>query len=325
MSALAKYAPPALTLLPLKYQGKTRDTFEAKWPEANDKRRPPLLIVATNRISTHNIVHKSEIPKKGEVLTALTIFWLIDVLERAGVAHHLITYGKKIYDYVPKPDLDLKEVPLHRRAIVVKQLDITLVEFILRQYLCGSLWDKYYSKGEDPYEVQIPPGLPLMTNFSGVAKFAGPVFTPTEKSETDPPLPSGATARKYPKAVVLSRGVFNLGQQHLRAKGIEGIDTKFEFGLDEDGQVVLADEVLTPDSSRFARLADIKQGQNPPWLDKQIARDKAEAIWKERGGEREGLEFSPLIISNLTHAYVDLFEMIVGKKLSQFQLERLDN
>ncbi|HVV38860.1 MAG TPA: phosphoribosylaminoimidazolesuccinocarboxamide synthase [Candidatus Paceibacterota bacterium] len=316
---------PMVIDLPLKYRGKTRDTYEAKWPDPNDKRRPPLLIVASDRISTHDVVHKSMIPKKGEVLNALTIFWIVDVLEKLGIAHHLIAYGKKIYDYVPKPDSDPKDVPLHHRAIVVKQLDIILVEFILRQFLCGGLWSKHYSKGLDPYGLSIPAGLPLMTNFGTLAKFAAPVFTPTKKSdeEHDPPLLSEATAREHPEALMLSRKVFDRGRQRLRTRGIELIDSKFEFGIDEDGQVVLADEVLTPDSSRFALLSDIKEGENPPWLDKQIARDWAEKHWGLN--PKEPLVFPPLTISGIRNTYVDLFEQIVGMKLSQFQHERLDN
>lgn len=320
MSAIAKYAPPALTNLPLVYQGKSRDTFQAKWPDPNDKRRLPLLIVATNRISTHNIVHKSTIGKKGEVLTALTIFWPIDVLEKTGVAHHLVASGKKIYDYLPGSPSDYPK-DLHLRAIVVKHLDIILIEFIYRAYLCGSLWDRYYSKGlPDPYGLELDSGLPLMHPFSY------PISTPTEKSDTDPPLDSEYVIDTFPSADRISRRAFKLGRDYLRPKGIECLDSKFELGIDEDGQVILADEVLTPDSSRFARLADIKEGENPPWLDKQIARDKAEAMWLERGQKGEGrkpLEFPPIVCSKLYQNYTDLFQMVTGTTLREFQRERL--
>lgn len=311
-----KYAPPLVHNLPWLYQGKTRDTFEARWPDPNDKRRSPLLIVASNRLSTHNVVHHSEIPKKGEVLTALPIFWLVDVLERAGISHHLLAYGKKIYDYLPaEPDTRLKN--LHYQAIVVKGLDIIKVEFIFRAYLCGSLWADYYSQGlSNPYGIKLPPSLPLMK------RFEEPIFTPTVKSDTDPALVSDEVEREHETATALARQVFELGRHHLQTRGVECLDTKFECGRDEDGALMLADEVLTPDSSRFARLADIKEGENPPWLDKQIARDKAEQMWA--GGPKVPLIFPPLVVNQLKETYLELFEQVVGMPLSQFQRERLD-
>lgn len=316
MSGIAKHGRPWILTLPLVYQGKTRDTFQAQWTDPNDKRRPPLLIVATDRISTHDVVHHSTIKQKGEVLTALTIARLIDVLERAGVAHHLVAYGREIYKYLPGKESDYPP-NLHHRAIVVLRLDIIMVEFILRAYLGGSLWNTYYSKGlENPYRLALPSGLPLMYQFEE------PIFTPTVKSDTDPALVSEEVEREYPAVVTLVRKVFDLGRKHLHEVGLELVDTKFELGLDEDGRLILADEVMTPDSSRFARLADIREGKNPPWLDKQVARDEAERVWA--GGEKKPLVFDSNTVRKLIETYLEIFELIVGMPLAKFQRERLD-
>ncbi|MDP4020496.1 MAG: phosphoribosylaminoimidazolesuccinocarboxamide synthase [Candidatus Adlerbacteria bacterium] len=322
MSAIARYAPPILSNLPLLHQGKVRDTFPAQWPDQNDKQRLPRLPVATDRMSTHNVVHRSTIPKKGEVLNAFTIFWMIDVLEKAGILHHLVAYGKRIYDYLPGEINDYPE-NLHYRAIVVKSLDMDLVEFVFRAYLDGNLWTKSYSKGlPNPYGIELPPGLPRMTCFDTLEGFGGPIFTPTEKSDTDDPLPAVSTEERYREGTALARRTFNLGRTILNKVDIEEVDGKFEVGVDEDGNRVIGDEALTPDSSRFTTLSEIKLGEEPKWKDKQITRNKAEEMWA--GGEKVSLEFPPLTIAKQTHANIDLFEQVVGMSLHRFQKERLD-
>ncbi|MBP9710986.1 MAG: phosphoribosylaminoimidazolesuccinocarboxamide synthase [Candidatus Pacebacteria bacterium] len=301
--------------LQLIHRGKTRDTYRAKWSSPNDTRRPPRLIVASDRISTHNIVHQSTIPKKGEVLTALTVRWIED-LRGEDIDTHLIAFGKNIYDYLPGKEGDYPK-NFHHRAIVVKDLDMIPVEFIYRAYLCGSLWDKYYSKGlENPYGIKLGPDLPLMY------RFTRPIFTPTEKSDTDEPLNHLKTHEEYRAVSEIGRSVLTFVQRVLRRTGVEMIDTKLEFGVDEHGALVLADEVLTPDSSRFVRRKDIREGENPPWLDKQVARDWAEKKWA--GGLKEPLIFPPMTINQLKETYVDLFEMVSRMSLSQFQREVLD-
>jgi len=297
-----KFAP-ALSNLPLIYQGKTRDTFPCK---SQDE----LFIVATGRLSTHNIIHLSRVPQKPEVLTALTVFWLIHVLEKHGIRHHLIAYGDEIYRHLPGKRSDYP-LDLHHRAIVVKKLMVIPVEFILRGYLGGSL-GKLYLKGlPNPYGNILEPGLQLM------APFSPPIFTPTDKSDTDDPLNGADVARSHPQACRISLQTFTLVRDHMRSLGLEFVDSKFELGLDDSGRVVLADEIATPDSSRFCRLSDIKLGVEPPWLDKQIARDEAERIWGD--GPKVPLEFSPKIIQKLSDTYLDLFATIAGMELHDFQ------
>ncbi len=308
-----KYGPAAIATLPLAYQGKTRDTFLGCWPKGMDREHRPLIIVASNRISTHNVVHQSLIPWKGEVLTALTIFWLKQVLESKGVRHHLVAYGKEIYDYLPGRRRDYP-VDLHHYAIVVEPLKIIPIEFIRRMYMCGSFWKDFYSKGHaNPYGQRLPIGLKLMSRFDG----EDGLFTPTDKSETDDPVEAAFVSGKYPDATELTREVFRLGRQHLNAVGLEGVDSKFEVGIDADGRVVLADEVWTGDSSRIANIDQIVEGKEPPWRDKQLARDEAERIWA--GGKKVPLAFDAKVTGQLSTTYMVLLEQITELNLTQFQ------
>lgn len=299
--------PPALSNLVLVHQGKTRDTFATNEPDL-------LLVVATDRLSTHNVIHESVVPGKGEVLTALTIFWLIDVLEEVMVPHHLVAYGKKIFDYLPGTPADYPS-DLCYRAIVVRKYDVHMVEFIHRAYMAGSLW-RTYSKGlPDPYDLNLPAGLRLMS------RFKSPIFTPTEKSETDDPLRSSSVRSMYLMATRLSERVFEYTRIILNRAGLEMVDSKFEIGVDHHGQAVLVDEVATPDSSRFCLLCAVKEGEEPPWFDKQLARAEAERIWG--AGPKVPLAFSPEIIEKISSRYRSLFSLVTRQELGQFQKDRL--
>lgn len=312
-----KYPPAFGGLhLSLLYQGKTRETYtisEHPWL---------LLMVTSDRLSTHNVVHKSLVKRKGQILTALTIFWLTEVL--TDTPNHLVAWGRKIYDYLPKQEYPPE---LHLQAIVARRLVIDPIEHIFRAYLAGSLWSKFYSKGlPDPYGLNLPPGLPLMHQFQT------PIFTPTDKSKTDDERNAAEIERAYPTQVVLARSVFDQGRAFAQTKGVELVDTKEEVGfyLPDDpireevefpNSPIVGDEVLTPDSSRFTLLEDIREGIDPPWLDKQIARDEAERAWA--GGEKVPLKFSPAVISSLQDAYHGVFYMLTGMSLAEFQQTRM--
>ena len=317
MPAIAKYAKydkPELKNLPLIHQGKTRDTFEARWPEYNGSFWSPRLIVATNRLSTHNVVHKSTIPYKDEVLTALTIFWLVDVLGRAGIHHHLVAFGKNIYEYLPGKTRDYP-ANLHYCAIVVKTLDMCPVEFIQRKYLAGSLWRLLRDGKKNPYGKLARKPVLMM-------QFRSPLSTPTDKSETDDPQRASMVRAKYPQGVAIFREAYRLMRQHTNRVGIEVVDCKGEGGKDELGRFVIADEFGTPDCSRFCEKDKIVIGQEPAWLDKELARQEAERVWGN--GPRVPLTFSPAVIAHLSTTYLDIFERIVGVPLVRFQRERLD-
>ncbi|MBI2004857.1 hypothetical protein HYS79_01695 [Patescibacteria group bacterium] len=239
MSAIAKYANPELTNLPLIHQGKTRDTFRAQWSKYERYQSGlwrlmlPRLIVATKRLSTHNVVHKSIIPYKDEVLTALTIFWLVDILGKSGIPHHLIAYGREIHDYLPGKPSDYP-ADLHHRAVVVKALDMYLAEFILRKYLAGSLWRLLRDGKRNPYGRLARDPILMMP-------FRAPLFTPTDKSETDDPQRASMVRAKYPQGVAIFREAYRLMRQHTNRVGIEVVDCKGEGGKDERGQFVIAE------------------------------------------------------------------------------------
>lgn len=287
-----------LTLL---HRGKTRDTYEID--------EHFLLIVASDRVSTHNVVHSSDISKKGEVLTALTVFWLEKVLHE--YPHHLVAFGRNIFDYLPG---DWWQYPknLSLRAIVVRRLSIIPIEFIFRNYLCGSLYSNYYEKGiPNPYGLDIPAGLPKM------CKFDAAVFTPTEKSKTDDPTNAREVELKYKEATELAKSVFLKTRSFVKSRNLEIIDGKLEIGVDHKGQHFLADEVATPDSSRYTILGSVRPGQDPIWLDKQILRDEAESVWA--GGKKEPLLFSTEITAKAKEKYKQIFHQITGKELKSFQ------
>jgi len=293
------------------HKGKVRETAETPFLDVDGGQL--LVVLATDGISTHNLVHNSRIKGKGEVLTALTIFWL-EKLKKAGINTHLFKYGHRIYDYLPPGDYP---EDFHHRTLIVKKLIMDLVEQIFRAYLTGSFYDKFYSKGlANPYGIDLPAGLDLMY------KFPEPIYTPTDKSETDEPLDARETMEQYAEAYNVSRRVFDLVRTHLNSVGLELVDSKFEVGIDCLGRVTVGDEIGTLDSSRFADLAQITLGKNPPWLDKQLARDEAERIWA--GGPKFSLTFSPEIVNQLTKTYLAIFKRITGESLEDFQRQVLN-
>ncbi len=157
---------PGLTLI---HEGKVRMTYEIPG-------HPDLLfVVATNRVSTHDTVHKSLIQQKGENLVSLTVFWMDTILK--DIPNHLVAYGRKIYKYLPKE----LQYPfgLHLCGVIVHRLNMIPVEFVYRSRMAGSLWTKYYAQGKpNPYGLDLPLGLRLMSPFADI------VFTPTQKLTT---------------------------------------------------------------------------------------------------------------------------------------------
>lgn len=298
-----KFAP-AVPGLECVHQGKVRDTFAI--PNHPDL----LLTVATDRVSTHNIVHQSVIPNKGSALTALTVFWMKEKLP--GIQTHLVAFGNGIFRYIPR---QTHSDDLVLRALVIRKLSMIPVEFIFRSRMAGSLWKDFYQKDlPNPYGLELPSGLQLMSPFEET------VFTPTDKSETDDPLNALATAQKYPEAYQLALRAYQTGREFAAQCGIEIIDGKFEVGIDSSGQVVLGDECLTPDSCRFVRSDRIVVGQEPPWLDKQYLREEAERIWA--GGKKSPITFSQGVVSETTDRYEDIVDELTDGSLMLFQATR---
>ncbi len=287
--------------LELFHSGKVRETYLIPgYPNL-------ILVIATDRISTHNEKHLSEVPEKGSILTALTHYWM-KKLEEAGISTHLVAYGYEVLKYVKIP------TELLPQAIIVKKLEMIPLEFIYRSYLTGSLWSKFYSKGlVNPYGIILPAGLKLMS------KFAENILTPTEKSATDDPTDTGSVISKHRKACILTNAVYKIGQEHLRSVGLEMVDSKFEVGFDSEDRICLGDECLTPDSSRFARPGDIVLGENPPWLDKQSVRDEVERVYPD-GENVKPMTFSKEVLAQTKSNYHELFEMITGRSFHSYYI-----
>lgn len=297
--------PPAVTNLECVHQGKVRDTF------ALPDHAELLLTVATDRISTHNVVHQSEIARKGETLTALTVFWMNDVLK--DIPTHLEAFGKSIYNFLPPGKYP---ADLHLRAIIIRKLSMVPVEFVYRSRMAGSLMKDYYSKGlPNPYGIDLPPRLTIMSPFEH------PIFTPTEKTEVDDPMGGSDVMARYTKAQKLAASAYQAGRIHAFGCGIDIIDGKFEIGMC-NGEAVLADECLTPDACRFVDADSIVVGKEPLWLDKQFVREEAEKQWN--GNKRIPLTFSSEVCRETTTRYLKIAERLIGIPLAHYQKQRFN-
>ena len=211
------------------------------------------------------------IPGKGRVLTQVSLNWF-SLLK--GIRNHLITADVAQYPSV----LQKYEKDLEGRSMIVKKLRMLPVECIVRGYLTGSGYDSYRKCGKVC-------GIPLREGYVNADRLDEPIFTPTTKAEEGHDMPismeelkgviGGEMAEKLQKA---SLDLYLQAADYARARGIIIADTKFEFGVDEEGELVLADEVLTPDSSRFWPQESYQPGKNPPSLDKQFVRDYLDSI-----------------------------------------------
>lgn len=246
------------------YSGKVRDLYEI-----DDAR---MLMVASDRLSAFDVILDQPIPGKGKVLTAVSNFWF-DKL-RGLVPDHFT--GDRVEDVVPAAELPLVE----GRSVVVKRLKPVPVEAIVRGYLVGSGWKEYQASGT-VCGIRLPEGL------QEASRLPEPIFTPSTKAEVGDHDENISYARcediigKQLAAKVreASLRLYQAAADYALGQGIIIADTKFEFGLDENGTLTLMDEVLTPDSSRFWPADAYQVGSNPPSFDKQIIRD-----WLENSG-----------------------------------------
>ena len=230
-----------------------------------------ILFVATDRISAFDCVMPNGIPGKGRVLTQVTLNWF-KVL--TGIKNHLVTADVAKYPAV----LQKYAADLEGRSMLVRKLNMLPVECIVRGYLTGSGWSSYQKTGTVC-------GLPLRAGYQNASKLDEPIFTPTTKAETghDEAISfeelSAQIGSKLADALrSASIALYNQAAEYALKRGIIIADTKFEFGTDENGDLILADEVLTPDSSRFWPVASYQVGKNPPSLDKQFVRDWLDSV-----------------------------------------------
>jgi phosphoribosylaminoimidazole-succinocarboxamide synthase len=279
-------------------QGKVRDIYEA-----GDAR---LLLVASDRISTYDVVHPTPIPDKGKVLTGLTAFWLDRTADIC--ANHLISYT---------------DVPAqHRgRAMLVEKLEMVPVECVVRGYITGSGWKDYQATGA-VCGIELPAGL------RESEQLPEPIFTPATKAELgdhDENVDFDRAAEIVGDRPLLeelrrlSIAIYTHGAEHARERGIILADTKFEFGRRSDGTIVLGDEVMTPDSSRFWPVDGYEPGRSQPSFDKQYVRDWASASGWDKSPPAPELPGD--VVERTRSLYVEAYERIAEEPFERW-LER---
>ncbi|KAH8982315.1 phosphoribosylaminoimidazole-succinocarboxamide synthase [Lactarius hatsudake] len=263
---------PQLKLLS---KGKVRDIYATSSPEH-------LLFVASDRISAYDVILKNGIPDKGRVLTELSFFWF-DKLKDI-IPNHVVTSR---IEEMPEEVHQHKE-QLEGRTILVKKAEVVPLEAIVRGYITGSAWAEY-KKSRTVHGIPLPDGL-LESE-----KFPVPLFTPSTKAEQgthdENISPEQAAAlvgqELYDKISATAVRLYTAAAEHAATRGLIVADTKFEFGL-VDGELILIDEALTPDSSRYWPLEGYAPGRSQPSFDKQYLRD-----WLTSQGFRKGLEGGP--------------------------------
>jgi phosphoribosylaminoimidazole-succinocarboxamide synthase len=288
-----------LSNLKLLRRGKVRDVYEVSADE--------LLIVATDRISAFDCVIPTPIERKGEVLTALSKFWF-GTLSHI-VPNHLLTTN---VDQMPAVVRE-QSVDLAGRSMLVHRTVVFPVECVVRGYLVGSGWKDYVRTGEVCGH-RLPAGLRESDELKQ------PIFTPSTKAETghDENISEAEMANLLGEDVTnqlreLSLSLYNEARDYARNKGIIIADTKFEFGKLSDGNVMLIDEVLTPDSSRFWPADTYEAGKSQPSFDKQFVRDYLETLaWDKRP---PAPPLPPEVARATTQRYLEAYKLLVGTDL----------
>jgi phosphoribosylaminoimidazole-succinocarboxamide synthase len=288
-----------LKSLPLVARGKVRDVYAV-----GDEH---LLIVATDRLSAFDVVLPDPIPGKGAVLTAVSNFWF----ERTAdlVPNHLADLSLEAV----LPDKAERE-QVEGRATVVRKLNALPVEAIIRGYLIGSGWKDYKSTGA-VCGIELPSGLQLAD------RLPEPIYTPSTKAEVGDHDENINFARSEEllgaeiasKVRDVSLAIYSQAASYAKTKGIIIADTKFEFGLDAAGQLVVIDEVLTPDSSRFWPEDSYQAGISPPSFDKQFVRDYLETLdWDKTA---PGPALPEEIINKTSEKYREALVQLTGSDL----------
>ncbi len=283
--------------LPLLSSGKVREVYEL----GDD-----LLMVASDRISTYDVIHPTPIPGKGAVLTGVSDFWFARTT--GIVPNHLISVTEGVPDEV------------RGRAMVVKRLEMLPIECVVRGYITGSGWSDYQKTGSVS-------GIELAGGLEESQQLPEPLFTPSTKAEVghdeainfeqaaDLVGDRELTERVRDKAIEL----YSFAADYARGRGVILADTKFEFGLDSDGQLTVGDEVLTPDSSRYWPLEGYEVGRGQPSFDKQFVRDWATASGWDKSEPAPALPED--VVEGTTARYAEAYELITGEPLSAW-LER---
>lgn len=278
-------------------RGKVRDVYDL-----GDR----LVIIATDRISAFDWVLPTGIPDKGRVLTSMTKFWF-DFL---AVPHHLL--GTDV-SALPRPFADQAAV-LQGRTMLVRKAEVVPIECVVRGYLAGSGWKEYRRSGT-VCGLKVAPGLVECQQLPEA------IFTPSTKAESGHDENISFEVMTQTTGVGLaeelrrrSLDVYRRGADHARSRGIVLADTKFEWGRLPGGDLILIDEVLTPDSSRFWPLASYQPGRNPPSYDKQFVRDWLEASGWDKNSPPP--ELPAEVVEKTRAKYLEAHEQLTGKKLA---------
>ncbi len=281
--------------LELVARGKVRDIYAVDSDH--------LLIVTTDRMSAFDVVLPNPIPGKGEVLTQLSEFWFEKT--QLIVKNHM-TDDLNLVDLLDSPDqLDY----FSKRSMIVKRLNPLPIEAVVRGYLIGSGWKDYQATGSVC-------GIELEEGLQMAQKLPEPIYTPATKAEVgehDENISYEKTVDLIGEELAsrvkqIAIDIYNFGVNHAKEKGIIIADTKFEFGLDSDGELYLIDEVLTPDSSRFWAIENYELGSSPPSFDKQYLRDYLETLdWDKTA---PGPELPQEVIDNTASKYKNAFKQI---------------
>ncbi len=285
-----------LKSLPLVYRGKVRDVYAV-----GDKH---LLIVTTDRLSAFDVIMPEPIPGKGAVLTAVSNFWFERM--RAIVPNHLA--DMTLEQVLPDP---AERAQVEGRAIVVRRLKALPVEAIVRGYLIGSGWKDYQQTGA-VCGIKLPAGLRMAD------RLPEPIFTPSTKAEVgthDENIDFAAAVKLLGRDIAeqvrdVSVTIYKEAAAYALARGIIIADTKFEFGLDDGGKLVLIDEALTPDSSRFWPVDQYQPGSSPPSFDKQFVRDYLETLdWNKTA---PGPKLPPEVTARTAEKYREAQRRLTG-------------
>jgi phosphoribosylaminoimidazole-succinocarboxamide synthase len=288
---------PSLVDLPLIAKGKVREMY------ALDEQ---LLMVASDRISTYDAVHPTPIPDKGKVLTGLSVFWFEQTKQI--VANHLISATDGVPDEV------------RGRALVVRKLRMLPVECVVRGYITGSGWKDYQATGAVS-GIELPQGL------RESEQLAEPIFTPSTKADVghDEAIDFDQAAELVGDRALMERvrevsiELYSFAAEYARERGVILADTKFELGLDEHDELVVGDEVLTPDSSRYWPVDGYEVGKGQPSFDKQYVRDWAsQSGWDKRP---PAPEIPADVVAGTRARYVEAYELITGEPFAAW-LER---
>src|SRR3954447_4884059 len=289
VASMRMSSPGAIQLSNPIAQGKVRDIYDA-----GDR----LLMVATDRISTYDVVHPTPVRDKGKVLTGISAFWF-----------------DKTADIVPNHVVSFTDVPdeVRGRAMLVERLEMFPVECVVRGYITGSGWKDYQTSGAI-CGIELPAGL------QESEQLPEPIFTPATKAEIgdhDENVDFDRAAEILGDRPLLeelrrlSIEIYSHAAEHARERGIILADTKFEFGRDSQGRIVLGDEVLTPDSSRFWPADGYEPGHGQPSFDKQYVRDWATASGWDKSPPAP--ELPDDVVAGTRQRYVDAYERITGE------------